>query len=101
MIDLRFYTIIVRKDKVNDKFMFLFNTFNGPKNEDDYFYVFYTMAESILMEIKKELKVKANLKGIDNDGKWQDYVIVGSMQGILEGKCDWIKIVDNKVEYIG
>lgn len=93
MIDIRYYTILVRKDRSNNNFEELFKAYIGPKNEDENLFAFYTMGEDIRDGILKKLSVKAKLKGYNKQkGQWEDFVLVTSIDGIETGKCDWLNL---------
>lgn len=101
MIKIRFYSIIIRKDKINQRFNNLFSSFLGPKEEDDQLYAFFTMNEDVLDEIIQKLCKEGGLKGFDeNLHIWQDFVVVTS-PNFIEGKCDWLKIENYNAEFIG
>jgi len=93
MIDIRYYTIIVRKDRSNNRFDELFKNYIGPKNEDENLFAFYTMGESIRDEILKNLSDKADLKGYNKQNEqWEDFVVITSVVGIEKGKCNWLDL---------
>ena len=92
MIDIRYYTIIVRKDRFNNNFEELFKNYIGPKNEDENLFSLYTMSEDVRDEILNNLSRKANLQGLNKDGKWEDFVLVTSTEGIEKGKCNWLNL---------
>ncbi len=102
MIQLRFYTIVINRDSISEEFKNFFTSYKSPKNIDDNLMVFYTMQEGDIPIIEEDLK-SFGLVGIDKQsGKWRDYAIIGSMQGLMHGGCDWLKITDNHhVEFIG
>ena len=96
MIDTRFYTIVVRKDRANEIFEELFKTFKGPKNEDKNLFALYTMNERVRDEIFKRLSTEAKLKGYNKaKDQWEDFVLVTSVDGIENGKCDWLELGDD------
>ena len=93
MIDIRYYTIIVRKDRTNNIFESIFKDYSAPKNEDEDLFAFYTMSENDVEEIIKRLSTEAGLTGYNKEKKlWEDFVLVTSVDGIENGECDWLEL---------